>query len=37
MADLPERADIGQLRRQTRELLRAAVAGEPEAAAALSA
>jgi len=31
MADLPERADIDQLRRRARELLRAAVAGEPEA------
>jgi hypothetical protein len=31
MADLPERADIDQLRRKARELLRAAVAGEPEA------
>ena len=31
MADLPERADIDQLRRQARELLRAAAAGEPEA------
>ena len=31
MPDLPERADIDQLRRQARELLRAAVAGEPEA------
>ncbi|MGH3296195.1 MAG: hypothetical protein ACRDP7_30800, partial [Trebonia sp.] len=37
MPDLPERADIDQLRRQARELLRAAVAGEPEAVAALSA
>jgi hypothetical protein len=35
--ELPERADIDQLRRQARELLRAAVAGEPEAVAALSA
>ena len=31
MPDLPERADIDQLRRQARELLRAAAAGEPEA------
>ena len=31
MPDLPERADIDQLRRRARELLRAAVAGEPEA------
>ena len=31
MPDLPERADIDQLRRQARELLRAAVAGEPQA------
>jgi hypothetical protein len=31
MADLPERADIDQLRRRARELLRAAVDGEPEA------
>jgi hypothetical protein len=35
MPDLPERADIDQLRRQARELLRAAVAGEPEALARL--
>ena len=31
MPDLPERADIDQLRRRARELLRAAVAGEPDA------
>jgi hypothetical protein len=31
MPDLPERADIDQLRRQARELLRAAAAEEPEA------
>ena len=31
MPDLPERADIDQLRRKARELLRAAIAGEPEA------
>jgi hypothetical protein len=31
MPDLPERADLDQLRRQARELLRAAAAGEPEA------
>jgi hypothetical protein len=31
MPDLPERADIDQLRRQARELLRAAASGEPEA------
>lgn len=37
MPDLPERADIVQLRRRARELLRAAVAGEPEALARLSA
>jgi hypothetical protein len=37
MPDLPERADIGQLRRKARELLRAAVAGEPEALARLRA
>ena len=37
MPELPERADIDQVRRQARELLRAAVAGEPQAAAALSA
>lgn len=37
MADLPERADIDQLRRRARELLRAAVAGEPEALARLRA
>src|ERR1700730_9926614 len=37
MPDLPERADIDQLRRMARELLRAAVAGEPEALARLSA
>jgi hypothetical protein len=37
MPDLPERADIGQLRRQARELLRAAVAGEPGAVARLRA
>jgi hypothetical protein len=35
MADLPERADLDQLRRKARELLRAAVAGEPEALARL--
>jgi hypothetical protein len=35
MPGLPERADIDQLRRQARELLRAAVAGEPEATARL--
>ena len=37
MPDLPQRADIDQLRRQARELLRAAVAGEPEALARLRA
>jgi hypothetical protein len=37
MPDLPERADIDQLRRQARELLRAAVAGEPGALARLRA
>jgi hypothetical protein len=37
MPDLPERADIDQLRRKARELLRAAVAGEPEAVARLRA
>jgi hypothetical protein len=37
MPDLPERADIDQLRRQARELLRAAVAGEPGAVARLRA
>ena len=37
MPDLPERADINQLRRKARELLRAAAAGEPEALARLSA
>jgi hypothetical protein len=37
MPDLPERADIDQLRRQARELLRAAVAGEPAALARLRA
>jgi hypothetical protein len=37
MPDLPERADIDQLRRRARELLRAAVAGEPEALERLSA
>jgi hypothetical protein len=37
MPDLPEHADIDQLRRQARELLRAAVAGEPEAVARLRA
>jgi hypothetical protein len=37
MADLPERADIDQLRRKARELLRAAVVGEPEALARLRA
>ena len=37
MPDLPERADIDQLRRRARELLRAAVAGEPEATARLRA
>ena len=37
MSDLPERADIDQLRRKARELLRAAVAGEPEALARLGA
>jgi hypothetical protein len=37
MPDLPERADIDQLRRQARELLRASVAGEPEAVARLRA
>jgi hypothetical protein len=35
MPDLPERADVDQLRRKARELLRAAVAGEPEAVARL--
>jgi hypothetical protein len=37
MPDLPERADIDQLRRQARELLAAAAAGEPEALARLRA
>jgi hypothetical protein len=37
MPDLPERADVDQLRRKARELLRAAVAGEPEAVARLRA
>lgn len=37
MPGLPERADIDQLRRQARELFRAAVAGEPEATARLRA
>jgi hypothetical protein len=37
MADLPERADLDQLRRKARELQRAAVAGEPEALARLHA
>jgi hypothetical protein len=37
MPDLPERADIDQLRRQARELLRAAAAGEPGALARLRA
>ena len=37
MPDLPEPADIDQLRRQARELLRASVAGEPEAVARLRA
>lgn len=37
MADLPERADLDQLRRKARELLRAAIAGEPEALARLAA
>jgi hypothetical protein len=37
MPDLPERADIDQLRRRARELLRAADAGEPEALARLRA
>jgi hypothetical protein len=37
MPDLPERADIDQLRRRARELLRAAVADEPEALARLRA
>ena len=37
MADLPERADLDQLRRKARELLRAAIAGEPEALARLHA
>ncbi len=37
MPDLPDRADIDQLRRQARELLRAAAAGEPEALARLRA
>ena len=37
MPDLPERADIDELRRQARELLRASVAGEPEAVARLRA
>jgi hypothetical protein len=37
MPDLPERADIDQLRRKARDLLRAAVAGEPEALARLRA
>ena len=36
MPDLPERPDLDQLRRRARELLRAAVAGEPEALARLS-
>jgi hypothetical protein len=37
MPDLPERADIDQLRRKARELLRAAAVGEPEALARLRA
>jgi hypothetical protein len=37
MPELPERADIDQLRRQARELLRAAIAAEPEALARLRA
>jgi hypothetical protein len=37
MPDLPERADVDQLRRKARELLRAAVAGEPGAQARLRA
>ncbi len=37
MPDLPERADIDQLRRKARELLRAAAAGEMEALARLRA
>src|ERR1700729_3814693 len=37
MPDLPERADIDQLRRKARELLRAAAGGEPEALARLRA
>jgi hypothetical protein len=37
MPGLPERADIDQLRRRARELLRAAVAGDPEALARLRA
>ena len=37
MPDLPERADIDQLRRKARELLRAAAAGEPDALARLRA
>jgi hypothetical protein len=37
MPDLPERADMDQLRRRARELLRAAVAGDPEALARLNA
>src|SRR5262249_3279144 len=37
MPDLPERADIDQLRRKARDLFRAAVAGEPQALARLSA
>jgi hypothetical protein len=32
MSELPDRPDLDQLRRQARELLRAATAGEPEAA-----
>jgi hypothetical protein len=37
MPDLPERADIDQLRRKARELLRAAAAGQPDALARLRA
>jgi hypothetical protein len=37
MPDLPERADIDQLRRKARELLRASAAGEPDALARLRA
>lgn len=37
MPELPDRPDLDQLRRQARELLRAAASGEPDAAARLGA